>query len=166
MASNIPADYFQISSKIVLEDRSDLQTIKYEPPEFNPNDNYYQKFWLNYLENEKVLSQIQEVSSDNLKVLNQIYNLEDFYDNNLLPKMFAFPNQYIARLQSTNDRKAPPAKKPEAGPPMKENRPTATSKLVKKKSASGGEEPTLANTPAKNGKPASKVSSQQSHIEQ
>ena len=38
-----------------------------------------------------------------MKQLNQIYNMEDFYENNLLPKMFAFPHQYVARIIANNN---------------------------------------------------------------
>ena len=50
------------------------------------------------------MNEIQDVAQENQRSLNQIYNLEDFYENNLLPKMFAFPNQYISRV--TNNRAA------------------------------------------------------------
>ena len=30
--------------------------------------------------------------------------MEDFYENNLLPKMFAFPHQYVARIIANNNR--------------------------------------------------------------
>ena len=29
-----------------------------------------------------------------------MYHLQDFYDHNLLPRMFAFPHQYVARMIS------------------------------------------------------------------
>ena len=32
--------------------------------------------------------------------------MEDFYENNLLPKMFAFPHQYVARMIANTNRNA------------------------------------------------------------
>ena len=92
VASQIPADYFQQPSRIALEDSNNFQEVEYNPPDFEPDTNYYSKFWGSFLDNEKVLNEIQDVANDNQQIVNQIYNLEDFYDNNLLPKMFAFPH--------------------------------------------------------------------------
>ena len=39
-----------------------------------------------------MLNEIQELGSENFKNLNAIYNLEDYYENNLLPKMLSFPH--------------------------------------------------------------------------
>ena len=64
----------------------------FNPPLFSYNGDYFNKFWSSFVENEKILNEIQDVSQENQRSLNQIYNLEDFYENNLLPKMFAFPH--------------------------------------------------------------------------
>ena len=85
-------------STIALEDATNFDEIEYEPPEFDSEKNYYSMFWSSMLNNEKIMNEIQDVASDNLRTLNQIYNLEDFYENNLLPKMFAFPHQYVTRM--------------------------------------------------------------------
>ena len=51
-----------------------------------------------------MLTEIQDTATENLRSLNQIYNLEDFYENNLLPKMFAFPHQYVARIVANKNK--------------------------------------------------------------
>lgn len=72
--------------------------VKYQPPKYDSERNYYSLFWSSYLNNEQMLNEIQELGADNFKTLNTIYNLEDYYENNLLPKMFSFPHQYINRI--------------------------------------------------------------------
>ena len=111
-------------SQIALEDATNIQEINYEPPEYDENQNYYSLFWSSLLNNEKMMTEIQDVASDNLRTLNQIYNLEDFYENNLLPKMFAFPHQYVSRMIANRNR-------PAAGPDQKENI-VAKSELITK----------------------------------
>ena len=59
---------------------------------------------MSFTENEKILNEIQETAQENQRSLNQIYNLEDFYENNLLPKMFAFPHQYVARVTNNHGK--------------------------------------------------------------
>jgi hypothetical protein len=50
-----------------------------------------------------VLNDIQETANENVSTLRRIYNLEDYYENNLLPKMLSFPKQYIKRISSVKD---------------------------------------------------------------
>lgn len=52
------------------------------------------------------MGEIQDISDENLQNLNQIYNLEDFYENNLLPKMYLFPHQYVSRMIASKNAKA------------------------------------------------------------
>ena len=52
-----------------------------------------------------MLNEIQELGSENFKNLNAIYNLEDYYENNLLPKMFSFPHQYLNRIAQTKQKR-------------------------------------------------------------
>jgi hypothetical protein len=106
VASQIPASYFEREQSISnsIPD-SNKEPIVYKPPKFDSNTNYYNLFWRSFLQNENILNEIQNVASENLQVLNSIYNLEDFYDNNLLPKMLSFPNQYIARIKNINQKK-------------------------------------------------------------
>lgn len=51
------------------------------------------------MDNEQLLKEVQDVASDNLKVLKRIYNLENYYETVLLPKMFSFPKQYIEKVK-------------------------------------------------------------------
>ena len=91
-------------STIALEDDQNFVEIVYEPPAFQRGTDYYSKFWTSFVENERILGEIQSIAQDNLKSLTAIYNMEDFYENNLLPKMFAFPHQYVARIIANNNR--------------------------------------------------------------
>lgn len=92
VASQIPSDFFMRRSTIALEDESNFLEIVYDPPNFDRNSDYYSKFWTSFVENEKILGEIQSIAQNNLQALTAIYNIEDFYENNLLPKMFAFPH--------------------------------------------------------------------------
>lgn len=38
--------------------------------------------------------------------MNHIYSIEDFYENNFLPKMMSFPHQYVSRIIASKNRKA------------------------------------------------------------
>ena len=51
------------------------------------------------MDNEQLLKEVQEVASDNLKVLKRIYNLENYYETVLLPKLFSFPKQYLDKFK-------------------------------------------------------------------
>ena len=57
-------------SQIALEDATNIQEINYEPPEYDENQNYYSLFWSSLLNNEKMMTEIQDVASDNLRTLN------------------------------------------------------------------------------------------------
>lgn len=108
VASQIPSEYFLRNSTIALEDNDEYQDIFFDPPPYDGDKNYYHMFWGSFIENERILNEIQDVSNDNLQNLNQIYNLEDFYENNLLPKMYAFPHQYVSRIVASQNRKGFP----------------------------------------------------------
>ena len=60
-----------------------------------------------------MLNEIQELGSENFKNLNAIYNLEDYYENNLLPKMLSFPHQYLNMIAQTKQRKNKENEKPQ-----------------------------------------------------
>lgn len=102
-ASLIPSEFFQKNSIVALEEGSHLVEIPYEPPEYDQEKNYFSLYWSSLVQNEQVLNDIQEVATENHQTLNTIYNLEDFYDNNLLPKMKAFPHQYVARIVASQN---------------------------------------------------------------
>ena len=61
------------------------------PSHYDKENNYYMLYWKTYLENEQVLNDIQETATENVSTLRRIFNLEDYYENNLLPKMLSFP---------------------------------------------------------------------------
>lgn len=61
-ASQIPSEYFLKKSTIAMEDSSQFAQIDYSPPPFKSDTNYYSLFWRSYVQNEKILSEIQEVS--------------------------------------------------------------------------------------------------------
>ena len=90
--------------KLHHDDESDDASVKSMmqvrdlPSQFDKENNYYMLYWKTYLENEKVLNDIQEIANENVSTLRRIYNLENFYEHNLLPKMLSFPKQYINRI--------------------------------------------------------------------
>jgi adenylosuccinate synthase len=56
-------------------------------------------FWKSYLDNEQLLKEVQEVADVNQKSLKRIYNIEDYYENKLMPKLVSFPQQYLNRIK-------------------------------------------------------------------
>lgn len=107
VASQIPADFFLRRSHLLVQDDDDdgdgegsaaENELSYNPPQFDDCEDYFSKFWTSLVDNEKILKEIQDVSQENQSYMNKIYNLEDFYESNLLPKMLAFPNHYVARV--------------------------------------------------------------------
>lgn len=48
-------------------------------------------FWKTYLDNEQLLHEVQDTADDNHKSLKRIYNIEDYYENKLMPKLVSFP---------------------------------------------------------------------------
>ena len=58
---------------------------------FDNKTNYYRQAWRFFLDNEQLLKEVQDTASDNLKALKRIYNIENYYENSLLPKMLTFP---------------------------------------------------------------------------
>ena len=78
------------------------------PPPYLLDTNYYDLYWKSFAENERIMGEIQNLSIENQQAQTQIYHLQDFYENNLLPKMFAFPHQYVARIVSNNNYEVDP----------------------------------------------------------
>jgi hypothetical protein len=60
--------------------------------DFNKKTNYYRLFWQSYLDNELLLSELQSVSNENFDASKRIYNIEDYYENKLVPRLVSFPN--------------------------------------------------------------------------
>lgn len=121
---------------ISFEDSSDGGVLHYEPPPYDRRTNYYSLFWVSYLDNEKILHDIQEVAAENMKMLNAICNMEDFYDTSLIPKMMSFPQQYISRItyNLSKDAEKTPSQEPGSEQPPSSHAP---------------EEPLLDPSPAK-----------------
>ena len=108
--------------------------IKYIPPRYDSTENYYSLFWKSYLDNEQKLNEIQELGAENFKNLNAIYNLEDYYENNLLPKMFSFPHQYLNRIAWTKQRRDKENERPDGGK-------SSSAKVIASKPRSGSKSP-------------------------
>lgn len=66
---------------------------------YDKENNYYKQTWRVFLDNEQLLKEVQDAASDNLKVLKRIYNVENYYETVLLPKMFSFPKQYLDKVK-------------------------------------------------------------------
>lgn len=59
--------------------------------DFDPKVNYYKLFWRSYLDNEQLLKELQEAACENFHTSRKIYNIEDYYENHLVPKLVSFP---------------------------------------------------------------------------
>ena len=46
---------------------------------------YFKEYWRLYLQNESLISDIEQTAHSNYKALKKIYNLEDYYEHNLIP---------------------------------------------------------------------------------
>ena len=57
-------------STIALEDEEDFNEIQYEPPLYNAEKDYFAKYWTSFIENERVLTEIQDTATENLRSLN------------------------------------------------------------------------------------------------
>ena len=78
-----------------------------EELKYNKGDNYYRNAWRVFLDNEQLLKEVQDQASENLKVQKRIFNVENYYETVLLPKLFSFPKQYLDRIkQVKNHQKA------------------------------------------------------------
>ena len=49
-------------STIALEDDSNFLEVVYEPPVFQRGEDYYSKFWTSFVENERILGEIQDIA--------------------------------------------------------------------------------------------------------
>ena len=57
-------------STIALEDEENFNEIQYEPPLYNATKDYFAKYWTSFIENERVLTEIQDTATENLRSLN------------------------------------------------------------------------------------------------
>ena len=56
-------------------------------------------FWRSLLENEQMQTELDQQAKVNYSALKRIYHLEEYYENNLIPRLFSFPTQYLNRVQ-------------------------------------------------------------------
>ena len=76
-----------------------VQKLIQQEIRYDENDNYYRHMWKFYLDNEQLLKEVQDTASENLKALKRIYNIENYYETSLLPKLLSFPKQYLNRIK-------------------------------------------------------------------
>ena len=57
-------------STIALEDEEDFNEIEYQPPLCNAEKDYFAKYWTSFIENVRVLTEIQDTATENLRSLN------------------------------------------------------------------------------------------------
>lgn len=56
-----------------------------KPPSYDPTVDYYKEFWRVYLQNENLVTDIDQTAHLNYKMSRKIYNIKDFYENTLVP---------------------------------------------------------------------------------
>ena len=69
------------------------------PPEFNRDIDYYREFWRLFLQNENLLADIDQLSMQNYKIQRKVFNIEDFYENTLIPQIVTQPHKFLHRLR-------------------------------------------------------------------
>lgn len=57
-------------------------------PKFDENIDYYKEYWRVFLQNENLMNDIDCLAHTNFKMQRKIYNIEDFYENTLVPQIF------------------------------------------------------------------------------
>lgn len=87
-------------------DENELRKLIKQDVLYDENDNYYRHVWKFYLDNESLLKEVQDTASENLKALKRIYNIENYYETSLLPKLLSFPKQYLNRIKMVRHQQA------------------------------------------------------------
>ena len=64
------------------------QIFMKKPPAYEPHTDYYKEFWRMFLQNENLVSDIDQTASQNLRMSRKIFNIKDFYENTLVPQIF------------------------------------------------------------------------------
>jgi len=54
-------------------------------PNFEEKVDYFKEYWRLYFQNEILVGDIEQTAHSNYKSLKKIYNLEDYYEHNLIP---------------------------------------------------------------------------------
>jgi hypothetical protein len=70
-----------------------------EPPAYDPKVDYYKEFWRFFLQNENLVSDIDQTAQQNYKMFRKIFNIKDFYENTLVPQIFTQPHKFLHRLR-------------------------------------------------------------------
>lgn len=52
------------------------------------------------------MKEVQDIASENNAALKRIYNIENFYESSLLPKLLSFPKQYMNRIKMVKQQQA------------------------------------------------------------
>ena len=60
---------------------------------------YFKEYWRLYLQNESIIADIEQTAHSNYKALKKIYNLEDYYEHNLIPQLLTYPHKFVHRLR-------------------------------------------------------------------
>lgn len=76
---------------LVIEESEETPSLEVgvipDPPEFNPEIDYYKEYFRMYLQNENLVADIDQTATDNFKMDRKIVNIKDFYDNTLVPQI-------------------------------------------------------------------------------
>lgn len=81
----------QLPDHLHLIDTATQSEVDRTVEAYDPKKNYLQKFWKQILENEQVQNDVEYASKSNYSDLKRIYNLQEYYENNLIPRLFSFP---------------------------------------------------------------------------
>lgn len=60
---------------------------------------YFREYWRLYIQHESLVSDIEQTAHSNHKTLKKIYNLEDYYEHNLVPQLLTYPHKFVHRLR-------------------------------------------------------------------
>ncbi|CDW79200.1 zinc c2h2 type family protein [Stylonychia lemnae] len=67
-------------------------------PNFQDKMDYFKEYWRLYFQNEILVADIEQTAHSNYKNLKKIYNLEDYYEHNLIPQVLAYPHKFQHRI--------------------------------------------------------------------
>ena len=67
------------------ETGSPMEMSMPQPPDYDPDLDYYKEYFRLYLQNENLVADIDQTAHENFKIERKILNIKDFYDNTLIP---------------------------------------------------------------------------------
>ena len=70
-----------------------------DAPDYEPSRDYFKQYWHLYLKNENLLSEIDQIATQNYKIARKIFNTKDFYENTLIPQIWTQPHKFLHRLR-------------------------------------------------------------------